>query len=661
MASPRKTKPFTPDAQSTRFLYLILKQLDLKSVNWQEVADNIGIKNGHAARMRWSRFKQHAEDIPSQPKTPKPKKTDAEKNGKRDLENAGDLMKADDDRNEKRVKLGHGLSMPHSFSPYSGFPLPPYSMPAPIPGPMSMGAPPPPGVKTEPSVKQEPGIEVSQRPGVPSGLPHEPPQWQPQHRPSTDTAPPPAFSVPFAPDVDTDDIPIRQLLNSHTATISIPELQLSSPVKQETDTAVQNSTPIGTAAGSSIVQASESDSQKPPPASALSATAPVQRLETPQSFVQTAPQVDEDFRHPTSTSPANRREPKAMPAQAPTWFPSSPGAFQSMGPTYYPAFPPAYWPPQYPQPYLSPYGHQQPHPVSYMQRPMMHPLNHMGYPPHSSTPFSQHPLLQSHIPMQSTYAVMPYAGPQGVSPLTEDRSGSSTLSQTPRDQGAQGVQRDTQMEQEEKPAARSPEELQAARESPSQERRDLHAMTKGDTILLPEMTKAAGPEHELPNQAKSNLRPDASNATSSASTAPIPAPAQPTSAPTEVAETSCIPTLLTQAATQFRATPSTSSLTPAVARGHPLCQASTHAPAPGWPHFHPHTSFTPPHAFHPSLQTAAAAATTYNDTPGSLTQAQPNDAPTLSVDSLGFDFDFDFSDIQEDLQLQFHALGQTDA
>ncbi|RMZ83138.1 hypothetical protein DV738_g1389, partial [Chaetothyriales sp. CBS 135597] len=58
--SARRAKPFIMDDQ-TRFLYLILKQLDLKIVNWQQVADDLGIKNGHAARMRWSRFRGHVE------------------------------------------------------------------------------------------------------------------------------------------------------------------------------------------------------------------------------------------------------------------------------------------------------------------------------------------------------------------------------------------------------------------------------------------------------------------------------------------------------------------------------------------------------------------------------------------------------------------------
>ena len=64
-SSKRARAPPVSEGQ-THFLYLILKQLDLKTVNWQDVADGIGIKNGHAARMRWSRFKSHTEGSSTQ-------------------------------------------------------------------------------------------------------------------------------------------------------------------------------------------------------------------------------------------------------------------------------------------------------------------------------------------------------------------------------------------------------------------------------------------------------------------------------------------------------------------------------------------------------------------------------------------------------------------
>ncbi|KAI9774809.1 MAG: hypothetical protein M1840_000025 [Geoglossum simile] len=73
------------DAAHAKFLYTILKQLDLKSVHfprlsfssslhvlttllpiqidWNLVASQLEITNGHAARMRFSRFKQHMEGV----------------------------------------------------------------------------------------------------------------------------------------------------------------------------------------------------------------------------------------------------------------------------------------------------------------------------------------------------------------------------------------------------------------------------------------------------------------------------------------------------------------------------------------------------------------------------------------------------------------------
>lgn len=44
-----------------KFLYTIIKQLDLKSVEWNLIAEATGITNGHAARMRYSRFKKQME------------------------------------------------------------------------------------------------------------------------------------------------------------------------------------------------------------------------------------------------------------------------------------------------------------------------------------------------------------------------------------------------------------------------------------------------------------------------------------------------------------------------------------------------------------------------------------------------------------------------
>lgn len=73
MASLRRTKNYATEAQTPMFLYNILKQLDLRSIDWNKVANSLGISNGHAARMRYSRMKTQFEGGP-QPKVAKPKK-----------------------------------------------------------------------------------------------------------------------------------------------------------------------------------------------------------------------------------------------------------------------------------------------------------------------------------------------------------------------------------------------------------------------------------------------------------------------------------------------------------------------------------------------------------------------------------------------------------
>ncbi|MCJ1462302.1 hypothetical protein MMC07_000902 [Pseudocyphellaria aurata] len=71
MASLRRNKNMATDGATPKFLYTILKQLDLKSVDWNEVAENLGITNGHAARMRFSRFKQQMEGVAPSPRKPR--------------------------------------------------------------------------------------------------------------------------------------------------------------------------------------------------------------------------------------------------------------------------------------------------------------------------------------------------------------------------------------------------------------------------------------------------------------------------------------------------------------------------------------------------------------------------------------------------------------
>ncbi|KAI9800450.1 MAG: hypothetical protein M1833_003336 [Piccolia ochrophora] len=56
----------------------MLKQLDIRSIDWSEVAGQLNITNGHAARMRYSRFKQAMEGF-----VPAPRKRTATGDGTR--------------------------------------------------------------------------------------------------------------------------------------------------------------------------------------------------------------------------------------------------------------------------------------------------------------------------------------------------------------------------------------------------------------------------------------------------------------------------------------------------------------------------------------------------------------------------------------------------
>jgi hypothetical protein len=78
MASLRRNKTLSPDGQTARFLYTIIKQLDLKAIDWNLVAGSLEITNGHAARMRYSRFKQHMEGATTQTKAPRAGKKEKE-------------------------------------------------------------------------------------------------------------------------------------------------------------------------------------------------------------------------------------------------------------------------------------------------------------------------------------------------------------------------------------------------------------------------------------------------------------------------------------------------------------------------------------------------------------------------------------------------------
>ncbi|KAB8265661.1 hypothetical protein BDV32DRAFT_144182 [Aspergillus pseudonomiae] len=68
MSTVRRSKAMPTDGPTVKFLYTIIKQLDLKSIDWGLVASQLEISNGHAARMRYSRFRQQMEGITSTPR-----------------------------------------------------------------------------------------------------------------------------------------------------------------------------------------------------------------------------------------------------------------------------------------------------------------------------------------------------------------------------------------------------------------------------------------------------------------------------------------------------------------------------------------------------------------------------------------------------------------
>ncbi|MCJ1397947.1 hypothetical protein MMC11_001143 [Xylographa trunciseda] len=157
MASLRRSTVLPNDSATSRFLYTILKQLDHKSIDWNAVASDLEITNGHAARMRFSRFKQHMEGIPPTPRKPRSdarqhKKAKTEKNVKAE----GKPAKAEKSsmKSEPMEQQHSGIfedEVNHGFSAKEE----PLIKPDPFsePGPLVK---PEPSVKPEPLVKEEP-------------------------------------------------------------------------------------------------------------------------------------------------------------------------------------------------------------------------------------------------------------------------------------------------------------------------------------------------------------------------------------------------------------------------------------------------------------------------------------------------------------------------
>lgn len=57
----QRDKVLVPNGHTVRFLYLMLKQIDTRQIDWQKVADGTGIATSASARNRYSRFKKQIE------------------------------------------------------------------------------------------------------------------------------------------------------------------------------------------------------------------------------------------------------------------------------------------------------------------------------------------------------------------------------------------------------------------------------------------------------------------------------------------------------------------------------------------------------------------------------------------------------------------------
>ena len=679
MASLRKKNVFTPDDKTVRFLYLILKQLDLKSVNWQDVADNIGIKNGHAARMRWSRFKMHAEGTPPQTKTAKAKK-DAEKNGKREQEDQGDHTNG---RDEKRARFEHG-QVSHGFPPYNGFPhpLPPYHMPMPIQMPYQMPMPPP--IKNELSVKPEPGAEFRQMSSMPPGLPPPLHPWQAPPPLAPSMAPPKPFCSPFTFDDDEDDVPIKQLISPRKTTVSMADLRLNFPAVAQSDNATEVPLPV--------VKLETTSNSDPPdtdrPGSLLPPSSPptssLSKLPAPQPDTQPTPAPSEPVRQTAPVLPAVRPEPPVIPAQPTNWIPSSHGSLQSPAPPHYRPYPPDYRHP-HPQQYQLPYGHHAPYPMDYIQRTMMQPFNTMGYLPNSASPFPQYPVSQQPRVTQKACPIMPFALQREASPSVQNIPAPHASSEITQDPA-----------KEEVPASGGSGQDEAAEPAPSQEDQTtnevapraqsivLHAVKAEPVSPQLEVTKpvqaensdvetqqkASPPETQEPgpSSSASNLvaAPNAS-ATEAATPTPTERPAavkqeqSPTPPPqlTVVAvEQQTVPPPMASPAPQ----PLQSVAFPPQIRGQSSAQY--------WPHPHLQTHYFPPHyppiPYHlspappPYAHPPPYPPPSHHYTPTISTPSFPPNLHTptdLSDEDCAFDFDFDFSSIQDDLDISMGRIG----
>ncbi|KAJ5267643.1 hypothetical protein N7478_010451 [Penicillium angulare] len=82
----QRGKVLVTEGPTPKFLYAMLKQLDLKIIDWNQVALDIEISNGHAARMRFSRFRNQMEGTTGAKRGPKKNTSKGKKGEKCDME-----------------------------------------------------------------------------------------------------------------------------------------------------------------------------------------------------------------------------------------------------------------------------------------------------------------------------------------------------------------------------------------------------------------------------------------------------------------------------------------------------------------------------------------------------------------------------------------------
>ncbi|GKZ29715.1 hypothetical protein AbraIFM66950_006225 [Aspergillus brasiliensis] len=80
VSNPRRTKTALPaEGPTVKFLYTIMKQMDLRSIDWASVASQLNIPSGHAARMRYSRLRAQLENQGSSQRGVRTKRAEAKR------------------------------------------------------------------------------------------------------------------------------------------------------------------------------------------------------------------------------------------------------------------------------------------------------------------------------------------------------------------------------------------------------------------------------------------------------------------------------------------------------------------------------------------------------------------------------------------------------